>query len=197
MKRRAAVFLDRDGVIIEDGGYVADAEQVRLLPGAAQAIAALNRAGWHVVVVTNQSGIARGYFSPTALEEVHDRLKQLLWCYGASLDAIYVCPHHPDGVIDDYREACHCRKPQPGLLLQAAADLQLDLSQCWLIGDRPSDLEAGAQAGCRTVLVRTGFGKHVDTVALDRTRLRLELVATDLADAVCKLGLDRQHRCAA
>jgi D-glycero-D-manno-heptose 1,7-bisphosphate phosphatase len=197
MPRAAAIFLDRDGVVMEEGHYIATAEQVRLLPGAGETIARLNRAGWPVVIVTNQSGLARGYFGPAALHQVHQRLIQLLACCHARLDGIYVCPHHPEAVIEQYRQRCTCRKPQPGLLYQAAADLQLDLSRSWLIGDRVSDLQAGAAAGCRTVLVRTGYGAQVDTVALDRCALRVELVATDLADAVDKLGLAPPQRSAA
>ncbi len=186
---RAAVFLDRDGVIIAERQYLADPQGVELLPGAAEAIAALNRAGWVVVVVTNQSGVARGLFSLEAVGQQHARLCELLEGYGARLDGIYVCPHHPEGEVAAYRQVCGCRKPAPGLLQQAAAELELDLSASWMIGDKPSDLQAGAAAGCRTALVRTGHGAGVDTVALDRQALRLELVAAHLADAVAKLGL--------
>lgn len=189
MNKRAAIFLDRDGVVIEEREYLSSPDQVHLLPGAAETIAALNRAGWCVVIVTNQSGIARGFFTPSALDRIHQRLQHLLWCYGAQVDGIYVCPHHPEADIDIYRRQCHCRKPQPGLLLQAAEELGIDLSESWMIGDRVSDLEAGSAAGCRTVLVRTGYGARVDIIALDRSALRLELVAADLADAACKLGL--------
>jgi D-glycero-D-manno-heptose 1,7-bisphosphate phosphatase len=189
MDKRAAIFLDRDGVIIEERGYISKPEQLCLLPGAAEVIALLNRAGWPVVIVTNQSGIARGLLTPSALERIHDRLQHLLGCYGARVDGIYVCPHHPEAEIDSYRQQCFCRKPQPGLLLQAAEELHIDLSQSWMIGDRVSDLQAGAAAGCRTVLVRTGYGSQVDTIALDRSALRLELIAADLTDAVGKLGL--------
>ena len=189
MDKRPAIFLDRDGVVIEEREYVSTPDQVRLLPGAAETIAALNRAGWCVVIVTNQSGIARGFFTPSALDRIHERLQHLLWCYGAQIDGIYVCPHHPEADLDIYRRQCHCRKPQPGLLLQAVEELGIDLSQSWMIGDRVIDLEAGSAAGCRTVLVRTGYGARVDTIALDRSALRLELVAADLADAACKLGL--------
>jgi D-glycero-D-manno-heptose 1,7-bisphosphate phosphatase len=189
MDKRAAIFLDRDGVIIEERGYISKPEQLCLLPGAAEVTALLNRAGWPVVIVTNQSGIARGLLTPSALERIHDRLQHLLGCYGARVDGIYVCPHHPEAEIDSYRQQCFCRKPQPGLLLQAAEELHIDLSQSWMIGDRVSDLQAGAAAGCRTVLVRTGYGSQVDTIALDRSALRLELIAADLTDAVGKLGL--------
>jgi D-glycero-D-manno-heptose 1,7-bisphosphate phosphatase len=184
-----AVFLDRDGVIIEDAHYLGDRYRVRLIPGSAEAIAALNRAGWPVVVVTNQSGVGRGLFTVVHVEGVHAHLAGLLATFGARVDAFHYCPHHPEAEVEAYRADCDCRKPRPGMLLAAAAALGLDLARSWMVGDRASDLEAGAAVGCRTVLVRTGAGSRVDATALDRDRLKLELVAADLADAVEKCGL--------
>lgn len=152
-------------------------------------MARLNRAGWAVVVVTNQSGVARGRFTEADVAAVHAHLAELLAGYGARIDAFHYCPHHPEADRVEYRRPCECRKPRPGLLLQAAAGLGLDLAASWMIGDRVSDLEAGAAAGCRTVLVRSGYGRQVNPAGLDREALRLELVAADLADAVAKLGL--------
>lgn len=186
---RPAVFLDRDGVLIEDAHFVGERDRVRLIPGSAEAVAQLNRAGWPVVVVTNQSGVARGRFTEADVAAVHAHLAELLTSYGARVDAFHYCPHHPEADLAEYRQPCDCRKPRPGLLLQAAAGLGLDLAASWMIGDRVSDLEAGAAAGCRTVLVRTGYGRQVNPAGLDREALRLELVAADLADAVAKLGL--------
>jgi D-glycero-D-manno-heptose 1,7-bisphosphate phosphatase len=193
---RPAVFLDRDGVIIDDVNYLAFPDQVRILPGSAEAIAALNRAGWPVVVVTNQAGVARGYFSQQAVVRVHRYLAEQLAPFGAAIDAFYFCPHHPEAEIEAYRLACRCRKPRPGMLVRAAAELHLDLTQSWMIGDRESDLEAGAAVGARTILVRTGYGSTADVAAIDRGRLNLELVAADLADAVAKCGLAERHRIA-
>lgn len=187
-----AVFLDRDGVLIEDSHYLGDPACVRLIPGAADAVAALNRAGWLVVVVTNQSGVARGLFSPESVGRVHDHLARLLAGYGARIDAFHHCPHHPAAEVPAFRMDCMCRKPKPGMLMRAAAELGLDLTASWMIGDRLTDLEAGATVGCRTVLVRTGYGSQVNTAGLDRDALRLELVAADLADAVTKLGLAKR-----
>src|SRR5262245_61886478 len=188
---KPAVFLDRDGVVIEDSHYLGNTARVRLVPGAAETIAELNRAGWRVVVVTNQSGVARGLFTLESVGVVHTHLAELLRGHGAKIDAFHFCPHHPEAEVPEFRIECECRKPKPGMLCRAAAELGLDLAASWMIGDRESDLEAGAAAGCRTVLVRTGYGSGVNPAGLDRDALHLELVATDLADAVAKLGLAR------
>lgn len=197
MTPRPAIFLDRDGVVIEDAHHLASPAQVRLIPGAADAIAALNRAGWPVVVVTNQSGVARGLFTVGAVEAVHAHLSGQLEGYGARIEAYYYCPHLPTADVEAYRLECDCRKPKPGMLLRAAEELGLDLDRSWMVGDRASDLQAGAAAGTRTVLVRTGYGAAADATALDRTKLNLELIASDLADAVAKCGLAERSRVAA
>jgi D-glycero-D-manno-heptose 1,7-bisphosphate phosphatase len=158
---REAVFLDRDGTLIEEVHYLARPDQVRLIPGAAEAVRKLNQAGVLVVVVTNQAGVARGYFPESAISDVHVHLSHLLGEYGAHIDAYLYCPHHPTEGIGKYRVACDCRKPQPGLLLTAARELDIDLSRSWMIGDKPCDAEAGAAAGCRTILVRTGHGRDL------------------------------------
>lgn len=189
MNQRPAIFLDRDGVVIEDNHYIGTPERVRLIPGAAEAIAAVNRAGWPVVIVTNQAGVAKGLFPLAAVESVHAHLEELLAGYRARVKAFYFCPHHPDGDVTEFTFACACRKPQPGMLHRAAAEHGLDLSRSWMVGDRVSDLEAGAAVGARTVLVRTGYGHSVDATALDREQLNLELIASDLLDALTKTGL--------
>lgn len=163
MKR--AVFLDRDGVIVDDPGYLDDPDALRLLPGAGRALAALSQAGWKLVIVTNQSGIARGYFTEERLTEIHARLRELLTVLGASLDAIYYCPHHPDGTVARFARECECRKPQPGLLLAAARDRGLDSTQCWMVGDQAKDIAAGRAVGCRTILIggeEVGCGPEPD-----------------------------------
>ena len=194
---KPAIFLDRDGVLIEDSHYLGDVRRVRLVPGAAETIAALNRAGWVVVVVTNQSGVARGLFTESHVHAVHAHLAEVLRGYGATVDTFEYCPHHPEGEVAAYRVACACRKPEPGMLLRAAEEIGIDLVASWMIGDRVSDLEAGAAAGCRTALVRTGYGMLVNPATLDRDALNLDLIATDLADAVAKLGLACREKCAA
>ncbi len=149
--KKPAVFLDRDGTINEEMGYINHLSRFRLLPEAAPAIRRLNEAGVPVVVVTNQSGAARGYFPPSLVEEVHRNLHYLLALAGARLDAIYTCLHAPDA-------GCLCRKPKPGLLFQAAQDLDLDLSRSYLVGDRYVDLQTAVNAGAQGILVLTGYG---------------------------------------
>lgn len=192
-----AVFLDRDGVVIEDSHYLGKPEQVRLVPGAAEAIASLNRSGWPVVVVSNQSGVARGMFAEADVHRVHAHLAELLCGYGAKIDAFHFCPHHPEAELAAFRIECACRKPKPGMLVRAAAEMRLDLKRSWMIGDRVTDLQAGAAVGCRTVLVRTGYGALINPAGLDRDALNVELVAANLADAVAKLGLVREMKRAA
>ncbi len=153
--KATAVFLDRDGTIIEDRNYLSNPEEVRLLPGAAEAIRRFSATGYLVVVVSNQSGIARGRFDEPALANVHARMEALLKEQGAYLDATYYCPYldGPEARVEAYRRRSDQRKPEPGMLLQAAEDLNIDLVRSWLIGDAPRDVEAGLRAGCRTILL--------------------------------------------
>src|SRR5688572_16880009 len=158
MTARRCVFLDRDGVINEEIEYLHDPDRVVLLGGAAEAIAALNRAGVAVVVVTNQAGIARGMYTERELAAVTARLDELVGGAGGRLDATYFCPHHPEAGVGGYQVACRCRKPAPGMLERAAAELGLDLARSVIVGDKGTDLEAGRAAGCAAVLVRSGHG---------------------------------------
>ncbi len=148
-----AIFLDRDDTLIEDPGYINHPDQVKLLDGVAQALIDLKRMGYKLIVVTNQSAVARGILSEKVLDEIHDRLKQLLTEKGANLDRIYYCPYHPDGVVPKYRKESDARKPNPGMLLAAADEMDIDLGQSWLIGNNVSDVEAGLRAGCKTILI--------------------------------------------
>lgn len=150
------MFLDRDGVLIEDTGYPDDPEAISLLPGVGDGLRKLRDAGWRLVVVSNQSGVARGKFSIERLHSVHQRLRELLALEDVQLDALYFCPHHPQGSTEPYVHDCDHRKPQPGMLRSAAAELGLDLAACWLIGDRESDVRAAHRAGCRAALLGTG-----------------------------------------
>jgi D-glycero-D-manno-heptose 1,7-bisphosphate phosphatase len=152
---RPAVFLDRDGTIIEDVGYLHDPARMKVFPWAAAAIRRLNGAGFAVVVITNQSGVARGLFDEDAIGVIHRTLSKTLAAGEATIDAYYFCPHHPQGLIEPYGIACGCRKPLPGLVQRAAADLGLDLSRSWMVGDRWLDIECGVAAGCRSILVGT------------------------------------------
>lgn len=149
-----AVFLDRDDTIIDDPGYLSDPNAIHLLPGVEQAVKSLRQAGYKIIVCTNQSGIARGILTEDTLDKIHAELRRQLAQGGAHLDAIYHCPYHPEGTVEAYARESDWRKPQPGMLLKAAEDFQLDLSKCWMVGDSSRDVEAGQRAGCRTVRVR-------------------------------------------
>jgi D-glycero-D-manno-heptose 1,7-bisphosphate phosphatase len=158
---KPAVFLDRDGTIIEDVGFLTTLDAMSLLPGAADAIRLLNEAGYPVIVITNQSGVGRGLFDERHVEATHAALRDAVARDGGRIDAFYYCPHHPESGDERYRTVCACRKPAPGLLRQAAADLGLDLARSWMVGDWWRDVEAGAAAGARTILLRSGFeGRH-------------------------------------
>lgn len=183
-KKRPAVFLDRDGTINEQMGYINHISRFVLLPGVAEAIALLNRHRVPVVVVSNQSGLARGYFPPQLLDEVHALMKEQLRRQGAVLDGIYVCPHHPEAKEEKYRQNCECRKPKPGLMLEAARELGLDLARSYLVGDRWSDLKAAAACGAKGVLVLTGYGRGDLEYIGPRQPLQPHHVAEDLPLAV-------------
>lgn len=151
--RRPAVFLDRDGTLVPFRHYPDHPDHMALLPGIAAPLRALRAKGYALVVVTNQSGLARGLFTAPTLSLLHDRMKANLAAGDVVLDAIHHCPHHPHGVVPALSTACACRKPEPGLLLRAAAELDLDLSRSWMVGDTASDAEAGRRAGCRTASI--------------------------------------------
>lgn len=151
---RPAVFLDRDGTINVEKSYLYRAEEFEFIPGAPEAIRLLKEAGFLVVVVTNQSGIARGYYDEAAVHRLHRFVDGELARVGAAIDAYYLCPHHPQHGSGE----CACRKPLPGMLLAAAGDLGIDLTRSFIVGDKLADVEAGLRAGCRPLLVKTGYG---------------------------------------
>jgi histidinol-phosphate phosphatase family protein len=156
MKHRRAVFLDKDGTLIEDVPYNVDPALIRLGAGAAEGLPRLHAAGFLLIVISNQSGVARGLFPEGALRAVHERLGQLLHDLGVRLDGFFYCPHHPGAPVPEYALACSCRKPEPGLILSAAREHGVDLGRSWLVGDILDDVEAGRRAGCRTVLIDNG-----------------------------------------
>ena len=158
MKR--AVFLDRDGTIIEESGYLDRLERLVFFPYSVDAIRVLNRAGFAVVVVTNQAGIARGIVKPSFVHEAHQYIAARVEGGGARIDGFYFCPHYKSGTVPEFVRGCGCRKPGPGMLIRAAADLNLDLSRSFAVGDRWHDVAAGAAVGARGVLVRTGLGRR-------------------------------------
>jgi D-glycero-D-manno-heptose 1,7-bisphosphate phosphatase len=184
--RNVAVFLDRDGVLIEDtriyNAYLTQPDQVRLLPGAAEAVRKLNQAGLLVVVVTNQAAIARGIITEDELYSIHTRMSELLQHQAAArLDKIYICPYHPDGVVARYARPSDCRKPEPGMLLQAAQELNLHLPRCFLVGDQQSDMLAARKVRCKAIAVATEpFGAKWRSW----TEGIPDFVAADLPDAV-------------
>lgn len=153
---KTGVFLDRDNTIIRDMVYLSDPGKIEILPRVCDAIRALNEKNIPVIIITNQSGVARGILTEERLSEIHIKLLSLLAEQGAQIDAIYYCPHHPEGNPGKYRRACSCRKPEPGLLLQAAKDFCLDLSSCYMIGDKSIDVETIHRVGGRGVLLSTG-----------------------------------------
>jgi D-glycero-D-manno-heptose 1,7-bisphosphate phosphatase len=184
MSGRPAVFLDRDGTINEQMGYINHSSRFILLPGTAEAIRTLNEHNIPVVVVTNQSGLARGYFPLSLLDEVHAKMKRQLAAEGAHIDGLYICPHHPEAKEERYRKVCDCRKPKTGLLEQAAAELNLDLSRSFMVGDRWSDLKCGVRAGATSILVLTGYGRGDLEYIGPRQELQPAKVAEDLGEAV-------------
>lgn len=153
-----AVFLDRDGVINVEKGYLHRIEDFEFLPGVPQALLRLKEAGFLLIVVTNQSGVARGFYPLEAVHELHRYLQGELAAAGVAIDGFYICPHHPDHGPENQPQDCSCRKPLPGLIEQALDDFQIDPSGSYLVGDKLSDIEAGKAAGCRCLLVRTGYG---------------------------------------
>ena len=184
MGHRPAVFIDRDGTLTEEVGYVNHPSRLRLLPRTAEAIRRLNVAGVAAVVVTNQAGIARGYFSDDVLRATNETLVAQLKDAGAHLDGIYVCPHHPTEGVPPYRAQCDCRKPAPGLLRRAATDLDLDLAASTMVGDKASDLVPARTVGARGVLVLTGYGLGEWEYRRAEFPVAPDHVAGDLLDAV-------------
>jgi D-glycero-D-manno-heptose 1,7-bisphosphate phosphatase len=153
MSLRPAVFLDRDGTVIDEVGHLGEPERAVLLPGVPTALTRLADAGYALILITNQAGVARGYFTEVEVEAVNARTAELLEAEGVRLERWYHCPHHPD-----FTGPCDCRKPLPGMLVRAAEELDLDLARSWMVGDHPSDAEAGQAAGARSIMVRTGHG---------------------------------------
>jgi len=151
-----AVFLDKDGTIIEDLPYNVDPDRIRFMPGAENGLQLLHQAGYRLFIVTNQSGVARGYFDEKALRRVEVRLREMMGRSGVPLAGFYYCPHYPEGIVPAYSGKCTCRKPQPGLIIRAAQEHGIDLFRSWFIGDILNDVEAGRRAGCRTVLINNG-----------------------------------------
>jgi D-glycero-D-manno-heptose 1,7-bisphosphate phosphatase len=179
-----AIFIDRDGTLNEEVGFITDPSQFRLFDFAAEAIRLINDAGWRAIVITNQSGIARGLFTEEFLLRLHTQMQSVLWQEGARLDAIYYCPHHPEAGDPPYLRDCVCRKPKPGLMERAARDFDLVLRECFVVGDRHRDVELGLAAGARSVMVMTGGGREEYLKDSALWTRQPDQVAENLLDAV-------------
>jgi len=182
--RYKAVFLDRDGTVNEEVGYLDQLEKFKLLPRAGEAIRLLNRNGFKTIVVTNQSGVARGYFPESFLLKVHQRMKDLLRNEGAYLDGIYYCPHHPEEGESPYHQKCRCRKPETGLIDLVMKEMNIDFSKSYSIGDQETDIEFGRRIGVKTILVLTGYGRDQWEIGKERWTAKPDHVAPDLYEAV-------------
>lgn len=177
-----AVFLDRDGTLIEDVGYLDRVERLQFYPWSVESVRLLNNAGFQVVIITNQAGVARGFFKEAFLADVHGEIRSRFAAGGARIDGFYYCPHDPDAPVEAYRQVCDCRKPLPGLVHKAAQDLSLDLTRSFVVGDRWLDVRVGRAVGARSLLVRTGYGRTEE--ANGPPGVRADHVADNLVEAV-------------
>lgn len=182
--KRPAVFIDRDGTISEEVGYINHPSRFRVFPYTAEAIKLLNDQGWLAIIITNQAGVARGYFSESMIQTVHDNLLREVGEKGARVDAIYYCAHHPSVGEPPYRQDCDCRKPKPGLVNRACKDLDIDLKHSWMIGDRYGDVELAHNAGIRSALVLSGYGRGEWENQRSQWEQQPELVAENLLEAI-------------
>ena len=184
LMKRPAVFIDRDGTISEEVGYVNHPSRFRVFPYAAEAIRILNEIGWLAIVITNQAGVARGYFSEDVILKIHEQLRGDLQNGGAQLDAIYYCAHHPSVGEPPYRLDCDCRKPKPGLIQQAARDFDIDIAASWMAGDRYSDVELARNAGLRSAFVLSGYGRGEWEYQSENWKYQPDMVCENLLEAV-------------
>ena len=182
--KRPAVFIDRDGTISEEVGYVNHPSRFQLYPYSSEAIKLLNENGWLAIVVTNQAGVARGYFSEDVVKQVHRELNRRMDENSARLDAIYYCAHHPTVGEPPYRLDCDCRKPKAGLVQQAAKDFAIDLGSSWMVGDRYSDIELARNAGLRSAFVLSGYGRGEWEYQRQNWQHEPDLVSDNLFEAV-------------
>lgn len=206
-KKNTAVFLDRDGTINEEVGYLNSLDKLKLYDNTAAAIRLINVSGMKAVVITNQSGVARGYFSEEFIARVHGEIQNFLQKQGAFIDAFYYCPHHPTEGIGDYLKICTCRKPEPGMLIAAAEELEIDLKGSYTVGDMLKDIEAAQRVGAKGILVKTGYGLNTMEKDLQKTPgasshekqgifetshgVQPHYIATDILDAVTWIMRDR------
>jgi D-glycero-D-manno-heptose 1,7-bisphosphate phosphatase len=182
--KQPAVFIDRDGTISEEVGYINHVSRFQLFPYTAEAIKHLNVNGWLAIVITNQAGVARGYFAEEMIEAVHGKMMDELSSEGSRIDAIYYCAHHPSVGEPPYRVDCDCRKPKPGLINRAAAEFDIDLARSWIVGDRYSDVELASNAGVKSMLVLSGYGRGEWEHQRSNWTVQPDKVAENLLEAV-------------
>jgi D-glycero-D-manno-heptose 1,7-bisphosphate phosphatase len=194
--KRPAVFIDRDGTISEEVGYINHPSRFSLFPFAAEAIKHLNENGWLAIVITNQAGVARGYFSEEMIHTVHGQMAKELEGAGARLDAIYYCAHHPSVGAPPYRLDCDCRKPKPGLISRAARDLDINLGESWMVGDRYSDIELAGNAAVKSAFVMSGYGRGEWEHERQAWTRQPDLVAENLLAAVRLIVRNETVECA-
>ena len=181
--KRKAVFIDRDGTINKEVNYLHKIEDLEILPGVAEAVKLLNTGGFLVIVPTNQSGIARGYYSVEDMQKINDEISRRLEKEGAHIDAFYFCPHHPKGKVEEFTLPCDCRKPEPGMFLKAAEDFNIDFSTSFSVGDKIRDLKPAKELGGRGILVKTGYGLE-ELKDKENWQVEPDYVAEDLMDGV-------------
>lgn len=194
MKKNAAVFLDRDGVINEEVGYLDNLDKLKVIPCAYEAIKLINESGMKAVVISNQSGVARGMITEEFVKKTNDHLQTILQKQGVYINNFYYCPHHPTEGEEPYRKVCECRKPAPGMFLAAARDLNINLKLSYMIGDRFLDMEAAKKVGVKGVLVRTGYGELLQDDGPDKETVegKPDYIATDILEAVKWILKDRK-----
>jgi D-glycero-D-manno-heptose 1,7-bisphosphate phosphatase len=182
--KKPAVFMDRDGTVNEQMGYINHISRFVLLPGSAEAIRLLNNNGYLAIIVSNQSGVARGYFPIDLVHEVHDRMRALLERDGATVDGVFFCPHYPEGKLPEYSKTCNCRKPRTGLIKKACEQFEIDLENCYVIGDRCTDMELADRSDLKGILVKTGYGRGDLEYVFPHLPYKPFHVAEDLLEAV-------------
>jgi D-glycero-D-manno-heptose 1,7-bisphosphate phosphatase len=170
---RRAIFLDRDGTLIRDRHFLRRPEELEFLPGVSEALTLFAKTGLALIVLSNQSGVARGLFGLNDVVAVNQELERQLAEHGIQLDAIYFCPHHPGGKVEEFRKRCDCRKPAPGMALKASQELDLELNGSWIVGDKPDDVRMSEHLPLRPVLVRTGYGRENEDALKDYPQLKV------------------------
>ncbi|HXQ70344.1 MAG TPA: HAD family hydrolase [Pyrinomonadaceae bacterium] len=190
--KRPALFMDRDGTVSEEVGYVNHPSRFRVFPYSAEAIKLLNDNGWLAIIVTNQAGVARGYFAEDVIIQIHEQLRRDLDNASAKLDAIYYCAHHPSVGEPPYRLDCDCRKPKTGLIDRAASDFEINLERSWMVGDRYSDIELAMKAGLHSAFVLSGYGRGEWEYQRGSWKLEPEVVADTLLD-VARIIIERDR----